>query len=564
MTPYRITHTGTRMDNQRPFLIIALVFILFMIWQAWEVDHAPKPAVSESTESTGPATPTDIPAAVQARPGDLPVDAGEASVAPDRKRIRVVTDVLDLEIDTRGGTILRAELPTYPVSLDQPDEPIRILDDVRRRYVAQSGLRHVETEGEDALALAPSHHDVYQAEADEYRLPAGEDTLTVPLTWTSPEGVTVTKLYTFKRGDFLIDVAHRIENRGERPFTAQQYRHLRQSGDGGDDGNLFLYTFTGAAYFDGAFRKLSFDDMADKPLDADLTGGWVAMLQHYFLSAWVPDEKATNRYYSMVIPENGRTDYIIGMRSEPMTVAPGESGEFHTGFYVGPKIQERLEEIAEGLDLSVDYGVFTIFAKPLFWLLEFIHDLIGNWGWAIVAVTVLIKLVFYKLSATSYRSMAKMRQVQPKLVALKERYGDDKQRMNKELFDLYKKEKINPLGGCLPILIQIPVFIAFYWMLLEAVELRQAPWILWIQDLSTRDPYFILPILMGITMVIQHRLNPQPMDPIQQKIMMILPVVFTVFFAFFPAGLVLYWFVNSLLSIAQQWYIMRRMEQGAK
>jgi len=564
MTPYRINHTGTRMDNQRPFLIIALVFILFMIWQAWEVDHAPKPAASESTEATGPATPTDIPAAAQARPGDLPVDAGEASVAPERKRIRVVTDVLDLEIDTRGGTILRAELPTYPVSLDQPDEPIRILDDVRRRYVAQSGLRHVEIEGEDALALAPSHHDIYQAEADEYRLPAGEDTLTVPLTWTSPEGVTVTKLYTFKRGDFLIDVAHRIDNRGERPFTAQQYRHLRQSGDGGDDGNLFLYTFTGAAYFDGAFRKLSFDDMADKPLDADLTGGWVAMLQHYFLSAWVPEEKATNRYYSMVIPENGRTDYIIGMRSEPLTVAPGESGEFHTGFYVGPKIQERLEEIAEGLDLSVDYGVFTIFAKPLFWLLEFIHDLIGNWGWAIVAVTVLIKLVFYKLSATSYRSMAKMRQVQPKLVALKERFGDDKQRMNKELFDLYKKEKINPLGGCLPILIQIPVFIAFYWMLLEAVELRQAPWILWIQDLSTRDPYFILPILMGITMVIQHRLNPQPMDPIQQKIMMILPVVFTVFFAFFPAGLVLYWFVNSLLSIAQQWYIMRRMEQGAK
>jgi YidC/Oxa1 family membrane protein insertase len=430
--------------------------------------------------------------------------------------------------------------------------------------VAQSGLRHVEVDGLDALSLAPSHHDVYQAEADEYRLAAGEDTLIVPLTWTSPEGVTVTKRYTFKRGDFLIDVAHRIDNRGVRPFTAQQYRHLRQSGDGGDDGNPFIYTFTGAAYFDGAFRKLSFDDMADKPLDVDLTGGWVAMLQHYFIAAWVPDEKSTNRYYSMVIPENGRTDYIIGMRSEPLTVAPGESGAFHTHFYVGPKIQERLSEIAEGLDLTVDYGVFTIFAKPLFWLLEFIHDLIGNWGWAIVVVTVLIKLVFYKLSATSYRSMAKMRQAQPKLAALKERYGDDKQRMNKELFDLYKKEKINPLGGCLPILIQIPVFIAFYWMLLEAVELRQAPWILWIQDLSTRDPYFILPILMGITMVIQYRLNPQPMDPIQQKIMMILPVVFTVFFAFFPAGLVLYWFVNSLLSIAQQWYIMRRMEQGAK
>jgi len=551
------------MDNQRPFLIIALVFILFMIWQAWEVDHAPQPETTASPAESGPVMPADIPAAAAPRAGDVPVEPSATMAAAERKRVRVVTDVLDLEIDTRGGTILRADLPTYPVSLKQPDQPIRILDDERRRYVAQSGLRHVEVDDLEALSLAPSHHDVYQADADEYRLAAGQNTLRVPLTWTSPQGVIVTKVYTFQRGDFLIDVAHEVRNASNRPFTAQQYRHLRQAGDGGDDGNLFIYTFTGAAYYDDAFRKLAFDDMEKKPLDTDLPGGWVAMLQHYFLSAWVPEQDATNRYYTMVIPEAGRTDYIIGMRSEPMTIAPGETGAFHTGFYVGPKIQDRLSDIAEGLDLSVDYGIFTIFAKPLFWLLSFIHGLIGNWGWAIIAVTVLIKLVFYKLSATSYRSMARMRQVQPKLAALKERYADDKQKMNQALFDLYKKEKINPLGGCLPILVQIPVFIAFYWMLLEAVELRQAPWILWIQDLSTRDPYFILPILMGITMVIQHRLNPQPLDPVQQKIMMILPVVFTVFFAFFPAGLVLYWFFNSLLSIAQQWVITRRMEKAA-
>ncbi len=548
------------MDNQRPFLIIALVFILFMIWQAWQIDNAPQPEPTTASAESGDLPPADVPAAPTATPGTVPTEAAPTAAA--QKRIRVVTDVLDLEIDTRGGTIVRADLPTYPVSLDKPDTPVRILDDATRGYVAQSGLRHVEIDGQDALELAPTHHAVYQADADEYRLAAGQQELRVPMTWTGANGVTVTKVFTFTRGDFLVDVAHEVRNAGDQPWSAQQYRHLRHGPADDADGSMFLYTFTGAAYYDEAFHKLAFDDMEDDPLDADITGGWAAMLQHYFLSAWIPNQDATNHFYSMVIPQAGSTDYIVGLRSEPMNVAPGATGAFHTQFYVGPKIQERLEEIAEGLDLSVDYGVFTIFAKPLFWLLEVIHDLIGNWGWAIIAVTVLIKAVFYKLSATSYRSMAKMRQVQPKLAALKERYGDDKQRMNKELFDLYKKEKINPLGGCLPILVQIPVFIAFYWMLLEAVELRQAPWILWIQDLSTRDPYFVLPILMGITMIIQHKLNPAPLDPVQQKIMMLLPIVFTVFFAFFPAGLVLYWFVNSLLSIIQQWYIMQKMEKA--
>ena len=550
------------MDNQRPLLIIALVTVLFLIWQAWEVDYGPKPApvVADVTSDT-PAAPTDIPSAVTAEPGAVP--AASAAVAVERKQIRVVTDVLDVLIDTQGGTVLRADLPTYPVSIDEPDVPVRILDHLDQRYVAQSGLRHTEVAGQDTLALAPTHHALYQAEQDEYRLAAGNDTLEVPLTWTGENGVTVTKVFTFRRGDFLVDVTHRVENRGSEVWTAQQYRQLRQGPAGDSDGSQFLYTFTGAAYFDDAFRKLKFEDMPDEPLDQDITGGWAAMLQHYFLSAWVPAADETNHFYSMALSEGGKSDYIIGLRSTPVSVEPGASATFSTAFYTGPKIQSRLEEIAEGLDLSVDYGMFTIFAKPLFWLLELIHGWIGNWGWAIIAVTVLIKLAFYKLSATSYRSMANMRKVQPKMAALKERYGDDKQKLNQALFDLYKKEKINPLGGCLPILVQIPVFIAFYWMLLEAVELRQAPFMFWIQDLSTKDPYFVLPILMGITMIAQHKLNPQPLDPVQAKVMMILPIVFTVFFAFFPAGLVLYWFVNSLLSIAQQWVITRKIEKAA-
>ncbi len=551
------------MDNQRPILYLALLGVLFIIWQTWQQDYGPKPAVEADAPRTAdtaaaPKPPSDLPEPLVAAP-----EAPKAAAAPtSSERIRVVTDVLDLEIDTRGGDIRRSDLLTYPVSIEKPDVPVRLLDDTQRLYLAQSGLQHVKQQGVDTLARAPSHHDIYRAERTEYRLPAGTDVLKVPLTWTGPDGISVTKTYTFRRGQFLVAVDHAVTNAGPSEWVGYQYRQLRHGPISDSDGSRFIYTYTGSAYYDGAYQKLAFDDMADEPLDQDLTDGWVAILQHYFLSAWIPERGEQNRFYAKKL--DNADEYIIGMRSPTQTLAPGDSTSFSSLFYVGPKIQEDLEAIAEGLELTVDYGIFTIFSKPLFWLLDKIHDLIGNWGWAIILVTVLIKLVFYKLSEASYRSMAKMRAVQPKLVALKERYADDKQGMNQALMDLYKKEKINPLGGCLPILIQIPVFIAFYWMLLESVEMRQAPFMFWIQDLSTKDPYFVLPILMGITMVVQQKLNPAPLDPVQQKVMMILPLVFTVFFAFFPSGLVLYWFVNNLLSIAQQWVITRRIEQGAK
>jgi YidC/Oxa1 family membrane protein insertase len=565
-----ITQSNIIMDNQRNILLIALVVVGFLIWQQWQLDYGPKPApqVSETVQEQTAGTPAET-------KGDLP-EVTEAGAIPSSQpmgrpsgsqRIHVRTDVLDLIIDTRGGDVIQASLPTYPVSVDEPDNYFQLLNDnPQSYYTAQSGLIHSKIAGSDTSGRAPSHYAVFQADRTEFRLGEGEDTLVVPLTWQSEDGVRVTKRFRFNRGDFLVYVDHKVENLSQQPWVGRQYRQLRRAPvDTG--GNKLIYTFTGAAYYDDdKYQKLAFDDFKDEPLSHDFSGGWVAMLQHYFLSAWVANAEENDRYYSMVIPGgSGKAQqYLVGMRSDEMQIMPGETKQFETRLFVGPKLQNRLEEISPGLELTADYGIFTVLSKPLFWLLSLIYDLIGNWGWAIIIVTILIKAAFYQLSATSYRSMAKMRAVQPKLQQLKESYGDDKQGMNKALMDLYKKEKINPLGGCLPILVQIPVFIAFYWMLLESVEMRQAPWILWIQDLSTKDPYFILPLVMGASMLIQQKLNPAPLDPMQAKIMMILPVVFTVFFAFFPSGLVLYWVTNNVLSIAQQWMIMRKMEKGAK
>ncbi|MGD8498260.1 MAG: membrane protein insertase YidC [Chromatiales bacterium] len=554
------------MDNQRPILYLALIFVGFLIWQAWQQDYGPQPPQpqAETGQRQDVAPPAeDVPLAATAPAADSPTSDGvPRTLAHTAGRVRVRTDVLDVQIDRRGGDIRRVDLPTYPVSLDRPEQPVTLLEDRDSLYIAQSGLIHDAVDGLDAKDLAPSHHAEFTAERSEFELTEGQDQLEVVLTWQGPDGVTVDKLYRFSRGSFAVELEHRVRNGSARPWLGSQYRQLRHSAAGDDDGSRFLYTYTGSAYYDGKYEKLAFEDMASDPLDREVAGGWVAMLQHYFLSAWLPEADATNRFYSKVVNPTADVQYIIGMRSENQRIEPGETGVFATTFYAGPKIQEDIEQLAEGLSRTVDYGIFWIFARPLFLLLEFIHDFIGNWGWAIIIVTILIKLAFYKLSETSYRSMARMRAVQPKLVALKERYADDKQRMNQALMELYKTEKINPLGGCLPIVVQIPVFIAFYWMLLESVEMRQAPFMLWIQDLSAKDPYFVLPVLMGVTMIVQQKLNPAPLDPLQQKVMMLLPIVFTVFFAFFPAGLVLYWFVNNLLSIAQQWVITRRIEQG--
>jgi YidC/Oxa1 family membrane protein insertase len=361
----------------------------------------------------------------------------------------------------------------------------------------------------------------------------------------------------------VVDIEHVVNNHGTAAWTGRQYRQLQRSEAAEAGQSKFIHTYMGGVIYSAEekYEKIKFEDMLKQDLDRTITAGWAAMLQHYFLGALIPDSDSAEHYYTRAL-DGAR--YIIGMIAPARTIAAGDSGVFSTRLYLGPKLQDEMKQIAPGLELTVDYGLLTVLAQPLFWLLKAIHGLIGNWGWAIVLLTLLIKLAFYKLSETSYRSMANMRKLAPRLQSLKERFGDDRQKLNQAMMELYKKEKINPLGGCLPIAVQIPVFIALYWMLLESVELRQAPFMLWIQDMSAPDPYYILPLLMGATMLIQQKLNPAPMDPIQAKVMMVLPVVFTVFFAFFPSGLVLYWVVNNTLSISQQAVITRRIERGGK
>ena len=558
------------MENLRPILWLSLVFVLFLMWQAWNADYGERPELDRTPDALVdalPERPEDVPEAPTMEADAIdPAAPPELLADPTHQQITVRTDLLDLSIDTRGGTIVRADLLGFPVDPAEPDIPVRLFDQRVRGYVAQSGLTHDRIAGVDAADRAPSHHAVFRVDAQNFEMAPGQDSLRVPMTWTSEDGsVIVTKTFVFQRGTHLIEVEHEVENLGDSTWFGRQYRQLRHGPTPGR-ASFFLYTFTGAAYFDGKYNKESFESLRDSPLEKRVESGWVSVIEHYFMTAWIPGQDEINAMYGRAVPGAAGvgTDYLIGMHSaEPVTIAPGESGLFSTRLWVGPKTQADLRQIAPGLELTADYGIFTFLSKPLFWLLRVIHDFVGNWGWSIIILTILIKLAFFHLSATSYRSMARMRAVAPKLQAMKERYKDDKQRMNTALMELYKKEKINPLGGCLPILVQIPVFIALYWVLLESVELRQAPWMLWIQDLSTRDPLFILPLLMGLTMFIQYKLNPPPMDPIQQKIFMALPVVFTVFFAFFPAGLVLYWFTNNLFSIGQQYVITRRITAAA-
>ncbi len=539
------------MDFQRLILFVALSFTLLMIWQAWQEDYGPQPpvAVQEAPSPQVPGAPMDTSPAQEA---EVPTTRPALQSA---ERVHVTTDVLDVEIDTAGGNLHRAALRAYPVSVDQPDNPVVLLNDQPGDlHVVQSGL--IPAAG--ANVEAPNHLAHYRVEQKTYQLESGKDSLEVRLVWDDGQGVEVAKVYTFHRGSYLVDLRFEITNTGADPYRVHLYRQIQRTEPG--DSSMFIYTYTGAVYYgpEVKYKKYDFGDMRDARLDQQIQGGWVAMIQHYFLSAWIPPQEQSNNVYTLP-PRDGR--YTIGMTEKaPTVVAPGQSATVGSQLFVGPKLQEQLEAITPGLELTADYGMLTFISKPLFWLLDLIHSLVGNWGWAIIILTVLIKAAFYKLSETSYKSMAQMRKLQPKMAAMKERYGDDRQKMQEAMMKLYREEKINPLGGCLPILVQIPVFIALYWTLLESVEMRQAPFILWLNDLSSADPYFVLPVLMGATMLIQHRLNPTPMDPIQARVMMILPIIFTVFFAFFPAGLVLYWVVNNTLSIAQQWVITKRIE----
>nr|CAA6828927.1 MAG: Inner membrane protein translocase component YidC, long form [uncultured Thiotrichaceae bacterium] len=560
------------MDSQRPFLYLTLIFLGFLLWTTWQADHAPKPetpAIQQSaTDSVdGSSVPDASAAGVPANTatGAIPTE-NALSTAQGVQIIKVRTDVLDLQISTKGGDIVVADLPTYPVSLEEPDNPSRILDRAGKNYVAQSGLQHAAVTGldGDALAkLAPNHLANYTAAQTVFQMEEGTDELVVPMTWQSPDGVTVTKRYHFKRGNFEIKVEHEVQNNSPQMWTGTEYRQLMHGPDNTERSLLMgVQAFVGGAYYNkDKYDTISFDDMSEglSTEDDKATGGWVSMMQHYFVSAWVPPQTEQTQYYSREIRTLGVPGYILGARSPMKQVASGAKDTFQTSLWIGPKLQEDLEVIAEGLDLTVDYGIFAFISKPIFWMMKLIHGVVQNWGWTIIFLTLFIKLLFFWPSAASYKSMAKMKAMAPKLKELGERYENDPQAKQKAMMEIYRKEKLNPLGGCLPILIQIPVFMGLYWVLLESVEIRQAPWLLWYKDLSIMDPYFVLPLIMGASMYLQQKLNPPQVDPMQQKIFQFLPVVFTFMFLWFPAGLVLYWVVNNLLSIAQQWYINKKI-----
>ncbi len=551
------------MDNQKFLLIIALGIILFLIFQAWQQEHQPAPAPAPEAKAPAAQEVPEAPPPQASSPTATATPAApapSAPVSPPRgTRIKVTTDVIEVVIDAAGGGLRELKLREYPVSVDEPDNPFTLLTDDRKdMYMTQSGLIGSGRE-------YPNHNTRYTADSQRYVMAAGQDELKVPLRWQGPDGVRYTKVFTFHRDSYLIEVDYLVENSSATPWQGYLYRQFRRRYVPVTASWLRrLPTYLGGAIYtpEEKYEKISFDDMREEPLERDASGGWVAMIQHYFVGAWLPPSEARNRFYAKALQAN---TYIIGLKQlDPTNVAPGGSARLRAKIYAGPKLHERLKGLSPGMELTVDYGWLTLISAPLFWLLSFIHGWVGNWGWAIIVLTMMIKAVFFPLSAASYRSMAHMKRVQPKLQSLRERFGHDRQRMNQAMMELYKKEKINPLGGCLPIAIQIPVFIALYWVLLESVEMRQAPFIFWLRDLSSPDPYFVLPIIMGISMFLQQKLSPTQLDPMQRKIMSALPIVFTVFFLWFPAGLVLYWVVNNILSIAQQWQITRMITARAK
>ena len=538
------------MDTKRLILFVIFSFSILMLWEAWQRDHGLQAPQSASSQ---PATPNS--AASTADPGVPQAPAGRQQTVQDDAgfslqrgtRVHVRTDLVEAEIDTTGGDIRHLELLRHRDSSDKSKNLV-LFDDQAKPvvYVAQSGL---------IGGGLPSHKVQFSTTSGDTVLQEGQEQAQVRLTWTGANGVQVDKVYTFHRGSYVIDLNFEIHNGSATAIDPSVYYQIVHDSES-NQGTRMMPTFTGAAYFTGTdkFRKVSFSDMAKTNLSKNATDGWIGLVQHYFVGAWLPKDKVAREYYTKHLSDK---IYSMGAVSALGSVAAGASATTQARLYAGPQEQAHLQAVAPGLEYTVDYGWLTIIASPLFWVLSMIQKFVQNWGVAIILLTVMIKLAFYPLSAASYRSMAQMKELAPRLQHLKEKYGDDRQKLHEAMMHLYKTEKINPMGGCLPILIQIPVFISLYWVLLGSVEMRQAPFALWITDLTAVDPYYVLPILMGATMIIQTRLNPTPPDPIQAKVMMIMPVVFSVFFFFFPAGLVLYWLVNNILSIAQQWHINR-------
>lgn len=546
------------MDLQRLFLFLIFVFSLGLVWDGWQRHQHPERYVQQS------ATANEALPKLQAVPPAASIPAAAPSVAPMQapaqqpvgKTIQVKTDILEAEISTIGGDISRLALLKHPDALDK-NKPLVLFQRGAgtHNYVAQSGLLG---------AGLPNHNSLFVSEQDQYILSGSADQIQVRLKAEGDGALKVTKIITFHKGSYLIDVAYELENNGQQAVAASSYFQLIRDSAALAGSSMFLPTYVGAAVYTDKekFQKVDFQAIekgkADYPKQAD--NGWVGILQHYFVAAWLPKEKTNREYFTRKLDGDS---YSVGVILPVQAINPGQKVQVGTQLYVGPA-QTNLDKIAPGLGLTVDYGWLTVLSAPLFWIMSLFNDWTHNWGIAIILLTVLIKLLFFPLSAASYRSMAKMRVVAPKLEKIKQQCGNDREKLNRAMMDLYKTEKINPLGGCLPVVVQIPVFIALYWAILASVELRYAPFFGWITDLSAADPYYILPIVMGASMIIQMRLNPKPTDPMQARIMQIMPIAFSAIFFIFPAGLVLYSIVNNILSIAQQWYITRAAEDASK
>ena len=541
------------MESQRSFLIIGLAMVSFLLWQQWQIDYGPQPI--QPTEIQESDTPAIVDAVASQ---DVPVSAGADFVPAQATQasetlVSVTTDTLDILIDTRGGDVVSANLVKFPVTQGSEQAYSLLRAQSPGLYVAQSGL--VGRDGPDAN---PQGRPIYVAQQKTYTLDG--DRVDVPLVFVSEQGLKVTKTFSFQRGQHAVQLRYELENTSAEAKQVQQYGQLKQTLEV-PEGSMFMPTYRGAAYStkEERYEKYSFDEIQDDNLRQTTTGGWIGMLEHYFVSAWVPPQEQTNSLYSRILSNRYAA---IGYTGEPLAVQPGESVQLDSVLYLGPKDQDALAQIADGLDLTVDYGFLWFISQPLFKLLKWLHDLVGNWGLAIVLITIIVKGAMYWLTKKQYESMAKLRNLAPKMQQLKDRFGDDRQKMSQAMMEMYRKEKVNPMGGCFPLLLQMPIFLALYWVLLESVELRHAEFYLWITDLSVKDPYFVLPVLTGASMYLLQKLQPMTIqDPMQQKIMQWMPVFMSIFFLWFPAGLVLYWLISNVITLIQAKMIYASMEK---
>ncbi len=554
------------MDIKRIISYVIVALLGVALYNAWIRDYPPAvtpatPAATEQQKSTDQAS--FAPATYNPSVATKTKAAGTTAVRADassKSLVQVKTDVLEVAIDTRDGNIVSAQLPKYPISVEEKNTPISILSgDPNEFYVLQSGLTNTGKDGQTAPIQ-------FSSAKSQYTLESGQNQLAVTLTGKTANGLSVTKTYLFQRNDYAVKLIVEVANASGKTWSGSLYTQITRRQPSEQKSHFYTRSYDGAAISspNTPYEKLSYKTLDKASISRDSRDGWIAMQQHYFLSAWIPLNPNLNyHYYSHVVasPSNGNNIYIVGFVSPQMTVAANAKAQSGATFYVGPEVAKRLKGLAPGLDRTIDYGWLWPVSIILFWIMSGIHTLVRNWGWSIVVTTILIKIVFYWFSAKSFRSMARLREMQPRMQALKERHGSDRQALSKATMELYRKEKINPLGGCLPMVIQIPVFIAFYYVIIESVELRQAPFIFWIHDLSMKDPYYVLPILMGLSMLLQQWLSPTSPDPTQQKMMWILPIVFTVFFVNFPAGLVLYWFTNNIVQALQQWYVNKTYEK---